>query len=166
MAHGENTHGNKFQLLSTPVSPSLPSIYEYPDFWTRASRPIQCFKETSYRANRRKDTVSRETKPSSPNTKHRTYFSICDTVNTCIRLRGFIEMPTSIRLPEEIEKRLDTLAQKTGRTKAYYIREMILEKIDDIEDYYLAAHRAEKIRQGKERVFSSEHVREDLGLDD
>lgn len=75
-------------------------------------------------------------------------------------------MPTSIRLPEEIEKRLDTLAQKTGRTKAYYIREMILEKIDDIEDYYLAAHRAEKIRQGKERVFSSEHVREDLGLDD
>ena len=58
------------------------------------------------------------------------------------------------------------LAQKTGRTKAFYIREMILEKIDDMEDYYLAAHRAEKVRQGKEKVFSSEQVRKDLGLDD
>lgn len=90
----------------------------------------------------------------------------CDTLNTCIRTSGLLKMPTSIRLPEEIEKRLDMLAQKTGRTKAFYIREMILEKIDDMEDYYLAAHRAEKVRQGKEKVFSSEQVRKDLGLDD
>ena len=46
-------------------------------------------------------------------------------------------MPTSIRLPDDIESRLDFLAQQTGRTKAFYIREMIVEKIDDVEDYYL-----------------------------
>ena len=75
-------------------------------------------------------------------------------------------MPTSIRLPDDIEKRLEILAQQTGRTKAFYIREMILEKIDDMEDYYLAAHRSERLRQGKDVVVSAEQVRRDLGLED
>ncbi len=44
-------------------------------------------------------------------------------------------MATSVRLPEEVERRLDALAQKTGRTKAFYIREMILNHIDEILCY-------------------------------
>jgi len=74
-------------------------------------------------------------------------------------------MATSIRLPEEIERRLDALAEKTGRTKAFYIREMILNHIDEMEDYYLAADVVERLRQGKERTFTSKEVRHDLGLD-
>lgn len=50
-------------------------------------------------------------------------------------------MATSIRLPEELDARLKKLASKTGRTKAYYIREAIEEHIADIEDYYLAERR-------------------------
>ncbi len=72
-------------------------------------------------------------------------------------------MPTSIRLPKEIEKRLDELARKTGRSKAFYLREMILEKIDEVEDYYLAARVADRVNKGKEAVFSEESVRKDLG---
>ena len=34
-------------------------------------------------------------------------------------------MPTSVRLPPAIEKRLNALATKTGRSKAFYVREMI-----------------------------------------
>ena len=48
----------------------------------------------------------------------------------------------AIRLPPEIEKRLKTLADKTGRTKSYYVREAIVEHIDELEDVYIALQRA------------------------
>ena len=47
----------------------------------------------------------------------------------------------AIRLPASIEKRLDILAAKTGRTKTYYAREAILEFLEDMEDTYLALER-------------------------
>ena len=47
----------------------------------------------------------------------------------------------AIRLPEELETRLDKLAAKTGRTKTYYPREVISEYLDDLEDYYLTEAR-------------------------
>ena len=47
----------------------------------------------------------------------------------------------ALRLPPEIEERLDALAKKTGRSKSYYAREAILRHIEDIEDYYLARRR-------------------------
>jgi RHH-type rel operon transcriptional repressor/antitoxin RelB len=47
----------------------------------------------------------------------------------------------ALRLPPEIEKRLDVLAKKTGRTKSFYAREAILRQIEDIEDLYLARRR-------------------------
>lgn len=47
----------------------------------------------------------------------------------------------ALRLPPDIEKRLDTLAKKTGRTKSFYAREAILRQIEDIEDDYLARRR-------------------------
>ncbi len=47
----------------------------------------------------------------------------------------------AIRLPKEIEDRLDNLARKTGRTKTFYAREAIMEHLDDLEDVYLATER-------------------------
>jgi RHH-type transcriptional regulator, rel operon repressor / antitoxin RelB len=77
-----------------------------------------------------------------------------------------IHMATSIRLSEEAEQRLDFLAAQTGRTKAFYLRQMIENGLDDLEDYYLAADVLERVRQGKEEIYSSAQVRSDLGLDD
>jgi RHH-type rel operon transcriptional repressor/antitoxin RelB len=75
-------------------------------------------------------------------------------------------MPTSIRLAPEIEQRLDHLASHTGRSKAYYLREIIEQGIGDLEDYYLAADVRERVRKGKEAVHSAADVRKDLDLDD
>ena len=47
----------------------------------------------------------------------------------------------ALRLPPKIEKRLDALAKKTGRTKSFYAREAILRHIEDLEDYHLARRR-------------------------
>jgi RHH-type transcriptional regulator, rel operon repressor / antitoxin RelB len=62
------------------------------------------------------------------------------------------EMMLAIRLPESIENRLEKLARRTGRTKSYYVREAILEHLDDLEDMYLAEGALERIRSGEERT--------------
>jgi RHH-type rel operon transcriptional repressor/antitoxin RelB len=74
-------------------------------------------------------------------------------------------MATSVRLTQEIEQRLDFLASHTGRTKAYYLREIIEQGIEDMEDYYLAADVVERVRKGQEQVHSDADVRKSLGLD-
>jgi RHH-type transcriptional regulator, rel operon repressor / antitoxin RelB len=74
-------------------------------------------------------------------------------------------MATSIRLSAKAERRLDFLAAQTGRTKAFYLRQMIESGLDDLEDYYLAGDVLERVRQGKEQIHSSAQVRSDLGLD-
>ena len=52
----------------------------------------------------------------------------------------------ALRLPEEIESRLEALARKTGRTKSYYAREAILRHLDDLEDAHLARERLKRRR--------------------
>ena len=71
-------------------------------------------------------------------------------------------MATSIRLAPEISNRLDELARKTGRTKAFYLREIIEGGIAEVEEYYLAAETLERVRKGQEKVYSSASVRNDL----
>jgi len=80
--------------------------------------------------------------------------------------KGGLKMVTSVRLAAETERRLDYLASHTGRTKAYYLREIIEQGIEDLEDYYLAADVLERIRKGQEQVHSAADVRKELGLDD
>jgi RHH-type rel operon transcriptional repressor/antitoxin RelB len=55
----------------------------------------------------------------------------------------------ALRLPAEIEKRLDALAKRTGRSKSYYAREAILEHLADLEDRYLAERRWQDVRAGR-----------------
>lgn len=53
-------------------------------------------------------------------------------------------MPITVRLGDSVEKRLDELAKLTGRTKTYYIRLALEEKLDDLEDLYTAEQRLEQ----------------------
>ena len=72
----------------------------------------------------------------------------------------------AIRLPAEIEKRLDALAKATGRSKSFYVREAILEHLEDLEDVYLAEKRLEGLRAGRSRSYTLEEVEKRLGLED
>lgn len=64
----------------------------------------------------------------------------------------------AIRLPENIEARLDRLAKRTGRTKTYYAREAILQYLDDLEDIYLAEKELEAVRSGRSRTVPIEKL--------
>ena len=70
----------------------------------------------------------------------------------------------ALRIPEDIETRLDKLAKATGRTKSFYAREAILEHLADLEDLYLAEKQLAKVRSGKSKSYSLSAVEQELGL--
>jgi RHH-type rel operon transcriptional repressor/antitoxin RelB len=72
----------------------------------------------------------------------------------------------AIRLPQSIEKRLEKLAQRTGRTKTFYAREAILNHLEDLEDAHAAERVLGRVRSGKEATYSLDEVAKRLGLDD
>jgi RHH-type rel operon transcriptional repressor/antitoxin RelB len=75
-------------------------------------------------------------------------------------------MAISLRLPEEIEARLDRLAALTGRSKTYYATEAICEHLDDLEDLYVAEQRMIEIRAGRSETLPLAEVMKQHGLDD
>ncbi len=72
----------------------------------------------------------------------------------------------ALRLPPEIEARLDDLARLTGRSKSYYAREAILAHLDDVEDIYLAQQRLESLRRGESDTVSLPEVMKRCDLED
>jgi RHH-type transcriptional regulator, rel operon repressor / antitoxin RelB len=67
-------------------------------------------------------------------------------------------MATSIRLDPETEHRLERLANVTGRTKAFYLRELIVAGLDDLEDLYLAEQATIDRRAGRLKSVPLEDV--------
>jgi len=75
-------------------------------------------------------------------------------------------MPVSLRLPAEIETRLENLARRTGRTKSFYIREAVLEHLDELEDLYLAERRLQDVLSGRSDTLPLEEILKRHGLAD
>ena len=71
----------------------------------------------------------------------------------------------AIRLPPDVERRLEALAEATGRTKTFYAREAIVEHMDDLEDLFLAEHVLAEIRAGRAKTTSLEDVMREHGLE-
>jgi RHH-type rel operon transcriptional repressor/antitoxin RelB len=74
-------------------------------------------------------------------------------------------MAISIRLSSEIEARLAKLANRTGRSKTYYVREAILEHLDDMEALYIAEKELKAIRSGRAQTLSLEEVMNQYGME-
>lgn len=72
----------------------------------------------------------------------------------------------ALRLPTNLEKRLDRLAKATGRTKSFYARQAIEEHLEDLEDFYLAKKISREIEAGRMQTHALEDVVKELGLAD
>jgi RHH-type rel operon transcriptional repressor/antitoxin RelB len=72
----------------------------------------------------------------------------------------------AIRLSPEIEDRLTELAKCTGRTKTFYVREAILQYLEDMEDIYTTEQRVRKIRSGKTKTIPIDKVMKKYDLED
>jgi RHH-type rel operon transcriptional repressor/antitoxin RelB len=72
---------------------------------------------------------------------------------------------TTIQLDPEIDNRLEQLAQASGRSKDFYVQEMIRQDMDELEDAYLGALEAERVRLGESSTRPLDAVIQDLELD-
>jgi len=61
---------------------------------------------------------------------------------------------------------LNRLAKRTGRTKTYYVREAILEHLDELEDIYLAEQVLVDVKAGKEPTVGIDELIDKYGLED
>ena len=74
-------------------------------------------------------------------------------------------MPVSIRLPKELEDRLAALANRTGRSKTWYIRQALEEHIEEMEEVYLAEQTLWRIREGLEDTVPLEDLVKQHGVE-
>ena len=65
-----------------------------------------------------------------------------------------------IRLEPPLERRLERLAKKTGRTKSHYAREAIRQYLEDREDYLLGL----SVLERNEPTISLKELERHLGL--
>lgn len=71
-------------------------------------------------------------------------------------------MTIAVRLPKELENKLDQMANMSHRSKSYYIRKALENFFEDKEDYLIAVARLEE----KNDRIPYKKMRKDLGLDD
>lgn len=72
----------------------------------------------------------------------------------------------SIDLPKEIEQQLALLAQQKGQTTNRFAQEVLLNFLEDLEDYNAAVDAYAEFRASGEQAVSSEELKVRLGLDD
>jgi RHH-type rel operon transcriptional repressor/antitoxin RelB len=72
----------------------------------------------------------------------------------------------TVRLPAELEDRLNILADTTKRPKSFYVREALERSLADMEDVYLAEAALERFRASGEKAVTLEEMERRLGLGD
>ena len=73
-------------------------------------------------------------------------------------------MAMTIRLSEQLDERLSNLTKQTGRSKSYYLTEALESYLENMEDLLISNAVLERIRTGKERVYSVNEVRNELNM--
>ncbi len=72
----------------------------------------------------------------------------------------------TLKWGQELDAVAARLAQKAGQSKAEYLRQLLLDAMEDAEDYLLAEEAMEEHRQSGGKTYTSEELKRELGLDD
>jgi RHH-type rel operon transcriptional repressor/antitoxin RelB len=67
----------------------------------------------------------------------------------------------TLKLPADLESRLNRLSEKTRRPKSYYMREALSEYLEEYEDAYLAL---ERLNERNAKYLSTKELEKRLGL--
>ena len=70
----------------------------------------------------------------------------------------------TVKLPHEMFERLDRLSKETKRPKAFFMKLLLEEHLEELEDIYLAEATIEAVRAGKEKLYTLEEAEEKFGL--
>jgi RHH-type rel operon transcriptional repressor/antitoxin RelB len=69
----------------------------------------------------------------------------------------------TIRIPDDIARRLDALARSLDRPKSYIVKKAMESYLDEYSDYLIALDR---LRDKDDAIISSEELRRRLALED
>jgi len=70
----------------------------------------------------------------------------------------------SVRLPEELKRRLDDLGNRTGRPATFYVRQAVESYIDDLEYAYALKAEAEAVRRGEIKTRRLDEIEVELRI--
>jgi len=70
----------------------------------------------------------------------------------------------SVRLPKDLEDRLNKLASATNRPKSCYVREALQKYLEDLEDAYLTEAEYEEFIKSGEKAIPVKKLEDKLGL--
>jgi RHH-type rel operon transcriptional repressor/antitoxin RelB len=70
----------------------------------------------------------------------------------------------AIRLPADIEERLNNLSARTGRTKTFYARQAIVEYLDELEERYWEDSVIDRWESSSKETISAAEFKSELGL--
>lgn len=72
----------------------------------------------------------------------------------------------TLRLPPALDKRLGRSARAAKQTKSAFVRDAVIERIAEAEDYRIAVKRLAAVKAGKSRTYAAEEIKRGLGLAD
>ena len=72
----------------------------------------------------------------------------------------------SIEVAEDVDILLDDLEKRTGKPKAFYIREAILNYVDELKDIEIAEQRYADLIAGRSHTMPLEEVMKRYGMED
>lgn len=67
----------------------------------------------------------------------------------------------TVRLPKDLEKKLERLASITKRSKSFFVKEALEHQLDELEDLYIAIERLSDVDA---KYYTTEEARKQLKL--